>query len=306
VRLVKAILFSALVFGLFSMWSQRDYVIEAYQETPEGQQITLSGVDLAITRSTLGQSPYVIPAAPDTRVEQPPTLAFATTEDQYPVVPMVGGTTVLSGVVLGPDGPVPGATVEIQRHTADGVAFRTIAADDAGRWRATGLLGGRYRVRAWLPGALAMGSSEVAFVPDGEAKDFEFLLWGIDPSPKLELVKNNEVYLGVPATIAVVLTRPVIDDRGVVVTTPIGGSPIFVSASQNMTVLSDPTQSTDVDGVARFAIVCSALPAADVINTGVLIARADDLVQTFPMPACVLPPAPEPVVMPPAEGDPDA
>lgn len=297
-RLVKAILFAALAFGLFSMWSQRDYVIEAYQENPEGQQITLSGVDLAITRSTLGQSPYVIPAAPDTRVEQPPTLAFATTEDQYPSVLMTGGTASLSGVVLGPDGPVPGASVEIQRHTAVGVAFRTVAADDAGSWRASGLLGGRYRVRAWLPGVLAMGSSEVAFLAGGESKEFEFLLWGIDPSPSLELVKNDEVYLGVPATIAVVLTRPVIDDRGVVVTTPIAGSPIIVSASQNMSVLSEPTQLTDADGVARFAIVCNALPVEDTISTGVLIARADELVNTFPMPTCVLPPAPEPIEEP--------
>lgn len=293
-RLVKAILCSAIAFCLFSLWSERDYVIDAYQETPEGEQITLSGVDLAVARSTLGQSPYVIPAAPDTRIEAPPVLAFSTTEDQYPAVPMAGGAAKLRGVVLGPDGPVPSASIEIQRHTDDGVAFRVLTANEDGEWSANGLLGGRYRVRAWLPGALAMGSSEVVFMSDNDSHEFEFLLWGIDPSPDLELIKNDEVYLGVPATIAVVLSRPVIDDRGVVLTTPIAGSPIIVSASQNMTVLSEPTQVTDTDGVARFVIVCSALPVEDVISTGVLIARADELVQTFPMPTCVPAPIPEP------------
>lgn len=274
------------------MWSNRDVVLDAYGEPVDAQQITLSGVDLTITRSTLGQSPYVIPAAPDTRVAAPPTLSFADTDDGFPIVPMAGGTSRLSGVVLGPDGPVPGASVEIQRHTTDGVAARSLTADENGEWRTTGLLGGRYRVRAWLPGVLAMGSSEVTFLADDDSREFEFLLWGIDPSPGLEVVTNEEVYLGVPATIAVVFTRPVIDDRGVVVTTPIPGQAVIVSASQNMTVLSEPSGVTDADGVARFVIVCNALVEDGIINSGVLIARADELVKTFPLPGCVLPPAP--------------
>ena len=294
-RLVKAILCATIAVGLFSMWSNRDYVIDAYEEQPETQQITLSGVDLAATRSDHGQSPFVIPAAPDTRIAPPPALALtAPDDDDFPAVPLVGGSVSLSGVVLGPDGPVAGASVEVQRHTADGIAFRVLTANEDGQWRLSGLLGGRYRVRAWLPGVLAMGSSEVAFLAEDDTKRFEFSLWGIDPSPGLELVTNEEVYVGVPATAAVVLSKPIIDDRGVILTTPIADTPIIASVSQNMSVLSGPTQSTDAEGVARFVIVCNELPAEDVINTGVLVARADELVQTFPLPDCVPVPAPEP------------
>lgn len=292
-RSVKAILFAALVFGLFSLWSNRDYVIDAYREPAESQQVTLSGVDLAVTRSRLGQSPFVIPAAPDTRVEPPPALAFAPSADQYPVVPLAGGDVNLSGVVTGPDGPVEGASVEIQRHTADGVAQRTVSTDENGAWEATGLVGGRYRVRAWLSGVLAMGASEVAFLTEDDSRQYEFELWGIDPSPELELVTNEALYLNIPTTMAVVYTRPVIDDRGVVVATPVPAQPIVVSASQAVTIFSDSTDITGVDGVARFAIVCTQLSGEGAFNTGVVIARAGELVQTFPMPPCVLPPEPE-------------
>lgn len=294
-RLVKAILFSLTAVGLFSLWSNRDYVVEAYKERPETEQVTLTGIDLAVTRSDHGPSPFVVPAAPDTRVSPLPVLARSTPDhDDYPVVSLTGGSVELSGVVLGPDGPVAGATVEVQRHTADGIAFRTLLADEAGEWELSGLLGGRYRVRAWLPGVLAMGSSEVVFLAEEDSKRFEFSLWGIDPSPRLELVAHEQVYLDVPAAVAVVLTKPVIDERGVIVTTPIPNTQTIVSVSQNMSVLSGPTQSTDAEGVARFVIVCNELPAEDVINTGVLVARADELVQTFPLPDCVPVPAPEP------------
>ena len=196
-RLVKALLFIAIVAGLSMLWSSRDYVIEAYQERPAGEQVTLSGVDLAITRSTIGQSPYVVPAAPDSRGEPVPALAFSDVEGEFPEVVMAGGTARLSGLVTGPDGPVVGATVEIQRHTTDGVAMRRLSTGQTGEWSAPNLLGGRYRVRAWVSGMLAMGGSEVVYLAEDDTHRFEFALWGIDPTPTIELVSNDQLYLEV-------------------------------------------------------------------------------------------------------------
>lgn len=319
-RLVKAFLFIAIAFGLSVLWSSRDYVIEAYQERPEGEQITLSGVDLAITRSTIGQSPYVVPAAPDSRVEPVPALAFSDVDDEFPEVTMAGGTARLAGVVTGPDGPVADAMVEIQRHTTDGVAVRRLSTGQTGEWRAPNLLGGRYRVRAWVPGILAMGGSEVIYLAEDETHRFEFALWGIDQTPSIELVANEELYLGVPGTVAVSITRPLIDDRGVVVTTPVADAPVTISVAQTASVLSTTEQATGADGVARFVIACSVVtdtggtnpdpttgqdpkqnPGEDTGSdagpvVGTIVVRSGDLVGQFPLPICIRPPAPEPDV----------
>ncbi len=144
-----------------------------------------------------------------------------------------------------------------------------------------------------------MGSSEVVFLDAEASHSFEFLLWGIDPSPTLELVTHEEIYLGVPATVAIALTRPVIDERGVVVTTPVTGAPVIVATSQNTTLLSDPNQITDAEGVVRYAIACTVLTAEQEVNPGVLVARSDELVDQFPLPACA--PVPPPDVDPGAE-----
>src|SRR3954468_15484125 len=100
----------------------------------------------------------LVPPVPSTVVLETPTtapdltgvglaaVAGRTTTTSIPLGP--GGAT-LNGTVTGPDGPVPSATVHIERLVGDASGSADVATQPDGTWTAPGLLGGRYRVRAW-------------------------------------------------------------------------------------------------------------------------------------------------------------
>lgn len=329
-RLVKAALFAAIVFGVGMMWSNRAYVVDAYRTDEEPTQVRLSGVDLTAARTEIDPSPYTLPAAPDTRLQPPPVLAFVESDDPAPAVSMQGGQARLSGTVRGPDGPVAGAIVSIERHTSVGSASTRLTTGADGTWSASGLLGGRYRVRSWVPAALTMGTSAVTFLPDDGAESFDFELWGIDPDPFLDFVHSGELFHDVPGTVAAVVSRRIIDDNGVVLTVPVPGVVVTLQTTAHLNLLSASTQTTGADGAARYAVVCpppgsspspspsednqsddgqanhgsddegQAATGVEVTGLGSAIVRAGELVGGFSLPTCV--PIPPPEVPDGAEG----
>lgn len=289
-RLVKAILFGLIVASLAMVWTSRDYVTEAYRiDDEESPQLRLGGVDLAVASTDVGPSPFSIYAAPDVRDNPPPQLASGS-DAPAPTVAMTGGTSVLSGVVVGPDGIIPAATVEIQRHTSHGIGTMRVVTDETGTWSVASLPGGRYRVRAWVPGLLTSGGSEVRYVTAGQSADYNFTLWAVDPAPGLEFVHGGPIYEGQPGEVAVAISRRSIDETGVVVTTPIIGALVSVETTADVTVVSAPIQLSDGEGATRFTIQCNGP-----ISTGTLTARSGALSETFPLPGCQpIPPMEEP------------
>jgi hypothetical protein len=94
-------------------------------------------------------------------------------------LPAVGGTTTtvmgfgpgpfnLTGRVDGPAGPVPGATVLIERFEGPALVSRRIATGQDGVWRLPAVLGGQYRVRAWSVPDMFGRRSTVLFVKAGQ------------------------------------------------------------------------------------------------------------------------------------------
>src|SRR5690606_1191562 len=77
------------------------------------------------------------------------------------------GTARLVGTVTGPDGPVAGATVRIERLVAGREVRTDVTTASDGRFALDGVPGGRYRVRAFLPPDLAQTAPELRFVADG-------------------------------------------------------------------------------------------------------------------------------------------
>src|SRR6476659_8373528 len=70
------------------------------------------------------------------------------------------GTARLSGVVNGPGGPVPGATVLLE-HLVSPTTSTTLSAGPDGTYNAPNIAGGRYRVRAYLAPSFAQTDPEV-------------------------------------------------------------------------------------------------------------------------------------------------
>jgi len=254
--LVKAALAGLLILALGAMWTNRDWLRDAYRADEPAASIRLSGVDLAFEPTPIEATPYRVPAAPDTRATSRVAPFDAGLPLAVPAPSLSGGDATFTGVVTGPDGPVAGAIVRLERHTDHGTISLDTTTDEDGAWAVGPLAGGRYRVRAWLPEMMTMGRSEVRFVADDEVASFEFSLWGVDPAPAFEFVDGGPMYDGLPATVAVVLGWKSIDADGLVVTNPLLGAEVTVETTAQVEVTSQQPIVTNGDGVALVRLRC--------------------------------------------------
>ena len=59
------------------------------------------------------------------------------------------GSATLKGTVSGPDGPVAGADVHVERIVNGSIGTADVGSQADGTWTLAGIEGGLYRVRAW-------------------------------------------------------------------------------------------------------------------------------------------------------------
>lgn len=306
-RLVKATLFGLIVASLTMMWTNREFVTEAYEITDNPLQVRLSGVDLAVDPSDVGPSPFALPKPRDTRRAILPFVSpvgAALDVVEKPIeIEMTDGELRLFGTVSGNDGPVAGATVAIERLTTEGIGEVRVQTNAEGKWVAAKLPGGKYRVRAWIPGLLTSGGSEVRYIATDEKKaEFAFTILGIDQTPTIEFVHGGSIYEGHGGAVAMAMAQRTIDENGVIVTAPVVGSLITVRATSEVTLASSPTQLTNVDGLAYFTLTCRGA-----VSGGTITATSGLQSKTFGLPGCRPIPVPEPEPEPepdPAPGTP--
>lgn len=197
------------------------------------------------------------------------------------------GTARVVGSVRGPTGPVPGATVRIERIVAGAPQGTDVLTDAEGRFELAGVPGGRYRVRAFLAPALAQTVAEVRFLADAQEHTFDLevedrrgLVVRADAAPEPPVA-------GQPVNVVVLVASTVVDGDGVVRQQPLGGRLVELvglgrwelratppaDASSTTTEGSFPpptapalpsaTVRTDSAGRARFELVCRAPGPAD-------------------------------------------
>ena len=295
----RVILGAGLVAGLSLAWFNRHAVVEAYSPSPPeaAVDIKLSGLDLTVEPSPMPLSPYTVDPAPDTR-DQPVSV----TSDPEPVEPvaplaLAGGTAVLGGSVTGPEGPVPHATVRLERHTTAGISSHDVQAGDDGQWSATNLLGGRYRVRAWLVGEYTTAGSQVFFLNDDEPVTLDLAVESVDDVAGMSLVDGGDIYVGLTGTVAVTVTSQTVDTDGYVVVSGSAGAIVTLVPSAGVTVSPAPAIA-DADGVARFVVRC------DRAGSMAAVARQDDNAVWFELPDCLTPPQPSAAATQPGTGAP--
>ena len=195
---------------------------------------------------------------PDTRNA---VLLAAPSKAKSVPIAVVGGTSTVSGVVTGPDGPVPGATVRVERFVGTASGSVQVGTDGSGRFVLRSALGGRYRVRAWLQPDLATFVSPTGFVAAGDS---------LDLSPNVE--RHNAVSLqlaagdatltmGTPGQVRALLTRETVDSNGIVQAGGVAGSVITLVSAEGLTVTSPNPTTTDATGAAVWVIECTVLGA---------------------------------------------
>lgn len=205
-------------------------------------------------------------------------------------IALTPGKATLKGTVVGPGGPVGGATVRAERMVGTAVAGTEIVAQPDGTWALAGVKGGSYRIRAWRPPDLAM--VEPAFVFLGAAQELNVELkpqvWsGVGAASS---VTPTPPVTGQAAVVAVHVTQREVDAAGVVQAAPVVGARVqLASPNAGWTVTSANPTVTDGAGRARWDVSCKGpgnQPLFVAVGAG----------EQFPIsvPACAPPPAPPP------------
>lgn len=243
--------------------------------------------------STSALAPTTTP--PDHSGVALPAVAGATTT----TAPALGpGSASLNGKVLGPDGePAGGATVRVERMVGESAAGHDVPVAADGTWSLPGVLGGRYRVRAWRAPDLAVVVPAFVFAGAAEAVHVELRLErhiGITPKPA---VAPARPLVGETTDLVVQVTSRSVDDSGIVRGVPIAGATMELAPGGGWTVRPPNPAVADSTGRARWEIVCGG-PGAQPLR---LVVNGTEQFQ-LALPACVEPPTPPTTPPPSAAG----
>lgn len=264
-----------------------------------------SGGETSAPRSTT--TTFTLPTGPDTvampSITVPPGFVPADTrgarllkvaagpQKAPPPLEVYGGSASMQGQVNGPDGPVAGAVVRLERFVDDRTGSVSVTTGGDGRWGVRKLKGGRYRVRAWQQPSLAATAAQVVFLADdrGSAEvdigvnkfegrvlnaGLEFTSWSV----------------GDQARIRALLTDTTVNADGVVVGEPVQSVSIQLeSSTRDLDIGSDNPATTSGDGIATWKTTCLSEGAHQVTL------RAGDTRAVVTLPPC----QPKPTTAPP-------
>lgn len=259
-----------------------------------------------------------LPPPEPTSSTQPEPTTTSIDRSQIVLQPVAGETTttltetgdaVLGGVVAGPGGAVPGATVRIERLVGDAVQTWQVQAAQDGRWALEGLPGGRIRVRAFLAPTLTMTEPEIFFLRDGETREVRLQLRPHQGLDVRAAAAPGAPTVGQEVNLAVRVLELVVDSEGVARTRPVVGTTVRLRWSGWTRVDGVPSAGTGADddgsdeidgfettrrsqgdevtgsdGVALYTFRCDR--ASSVSATAVLGAGAQEQVFPLEVPSC--------------------
>lgn len=168
------------------------------------------------------------------------------------------GRAMLSGLVMGPDGAVPGAIVRAERLVGDGSAAVDVATLPDGTWSIPNILGGRYRVRTWRTPDLALTKPEVFFLGGDEKKRLDLGVTRYDGPAATASIAPNPPFVGEAANLVVRLSIQSVDPQGIVRAVPAAPTTINLVGSGAWSVESENPTFTDAVGDARWRVRCRA------------------------------------------------
>jgi hypothetical protein len=198
-----------------------------------------------------------------------------------PALPVYGGRASIGGVVVGPDGPVDGATVRIERWVGNRSGSVQVSTGGGGRFGARGLLGGRYRVRAWLEPSLTATRSEVTFLADdGGSANLNVTMERFEGQRLQASLDVSVINVDESARVRALFTRVVVDGDGIVIGEPVPGASIQLTATPGLAVDGDGAATTDGSGLASWRVTCQREGAHSVSLT------ADGASTSYTLPNC--------------------
>lgn len=198
------------------------------------------------------------------------------------------GDASIGGTVLGPAGPVDGATVHIERLVGKLTAATELTTAGGGSWNMPSLLGGAYRVRAFKAPDLGQSPVETFFLAANERKIVDLRLPAVGGERIAATVNPNPPRVGQPASVTIQVGVGRVDGEGRSSITPRPGLVMSLVGGPGIVVESAPQVVADANGSAAWSIRCSAEGASTVTLT------VNNGVTTVQLPPCVTGPPPTP------------
>jgi hypothetical protein len=198
-------------------------------------------------------------------------------------ISLTPGTSTINGQVLSDTGqPLPGADVHIERVVGNATAATDTATRADGTFAVPGLLGGVYRVRAWLPPDLALTTPQIFFLTEGQTYPLTLQLQKFTGIQVSASIAPNPPIVTEPANVAVQVTTATVGADGVVRGQGAANLPVQLFGSGAWAIDGPGTSTTNADGVVTWQVTCDTLGAQDL---SVLVAGS----QSFPLnlPGCV-------------------
>lgn len=209
------------------------------------------------------------------------------------------GKAELTGTVTGPEGPVAGAVVQAERLVGDAAASGEVTTGPDGRWALSGILGGRFRVRAWRSPDLALLDPQVLFLEATESRHVGLAVNRFTGAFSASAIAPDPPVVGQPANLAFRVTQRTVDARGTVRTVPAVGVTAQLTGPGQWSIQSANPAGTSGSGSVEWRVTCLA-PGSQPLTV-----TAGDWQFPLSLPGCVLPspPAEEAPAPPP---DPEA
>jgi hypothetical protein len=236
------------------------------------------------TSTTVDASTTTTARVDFSKVELPPVEGSTTT-----TLALGPGRAALEGVAVAPSGAAAaGAIVRIERLVGDAVAVADVPVGLDGRWSLSDVLGGRYRVRAWLAPDLAMVEPTIFFLEHDERKQLDLRLEEFSGTVAVAATNPDPPFVDEPAVLAVRVVSRVVDEQGIVRSTPQPGVQVQLAGSGQWIVTSSNPTTTDSTGTANWSVECLETGAQPL---SVLLGASDVL--PLDVPACVSAEPPE-------------
>ncbi len=205
-----------------------------------------------------------------------------------------GGAT-LSGTVLGPQGPVAGATVEADRFVASSEASRMVSTAADGSWTIPAILGGRYRVRAWQSPTLAMTTPQIFFLGGTQTMSIGLQVQAFTGQALSSAANPSATSVGNNIGVVVAVTNQSVNTNGIVSYRPASGVPVGLNGGANLGI-STNSAVTDGNGDASFTLTCLS-PGSSTV-TGTTSGGSSTTLPTITCYSAYTPPTPTTTVAP--------
>jgi hypothetical protein len=209
-----------------------------------------------------GPTTVATTAPPSTETTLPTTIPPLTTTVPGPprstttlATEIAPGSARISGTVHGPDGPVAGASVRVERVVGDQVVSVEVNAP-TGSFNLPSIRGGRYLVRAWKQPDLYQPAAEAFFLAADEQKTVELRMTKVSDINVQTTVEPTPLPREEPFTITVFLYAGSVSREGFLQASPRSGQEIEVVLGPGMGMTSTNRATTDSEGKARFSARC--------------------------------------------------